>query len=58
LILAEKQKKKSDKDEQKIKTESSKTNGQDEAKTVGDETLEIVATEEKELEVVEEKEAK
>jgi len=50
--------KKSDKDEQKIKTESSKTNGQDEAKTVGDETLEIVATEEKELEVVEEKEAK
>ena len=50
--------KKSDKDEQKIKTESSKTNGQDEAKTVDDETLEIVATEEKELEVVEEKEAK
>ncbi len=50
--------KKSDKDEQKIKTESSKTNGQNEAKTVGDETLEIVATEEKELEVVEEKEAK
>ena len=50
--------KKSDKDEQKIKTESSKIDGEDKTTAVVDETSEMVSTEEKKLELVEEKEDK
>ena len=50
--------KKSDIGEQKIKTESSKIDGEDKTIAVVDETREIVATEEKKLELVEGKEDK
>ena len=50
--------KKSDKGEQKIKTELSKIDGEDKTTAVVDETREIVALEEKKLELVEEKEDK
>ena len=50
--------KKSDKDAQKIKTESSKVDGEDKTAAVVDETREMVATEEKKLELAEEKEDK
>ena len=50
--------KKSDKGEQKIKTESSKIDGEDKTTAVVDETREIVATEENKSELVEEKEGK
>ena len=50
--------KKSDKGEQKIKTESSKIDGEDKTTAVVDETREMVATEEKKIELVEEKEDK
>tara|TARA_B100001146_G_scaffold198455_1_gene187922 strand:- start:422 stop:1258 length:837 start_codon:yes stop_codon:yes gene_type:complete len=50
--------KKSDKGEQKIKTESSKIDGEDKTAAIVDETREMVSTEEKKLELVEEKEDK
>jgi len=50
--------KKSDKGEQKINTESNKTDGEDKTTAVVDETREMVATEEKKLELVEGKEDK
>jgi len=50
--------KKSDKGEQKIKTESSKIDGEDKTTAVVDETREMVYTEENKLELVEEKEDK
>ena len=50
--------KKSDIGEQKIKTESSKIDGEDKTIAVVDETREMVSTEEKKLELVEEKEDK
>jgi len=50
--------KKPDEGEQKIKTESSKIDGEDKTTAVVDETREMVSTEEKELEPVEEKEDK
>ena len=50
--------KESDKGEQKIKTESSKIDGEDKTAAIVDETREMVSTEEKKLELVEEKEDK
>ena len=50
--------KKSDIGEQKIKTESSKIDGEDKTAAIVDETREMVSTEEKKLELVEEKEDK
>ena len=50
--------KKSDKGEQKIKTESSKIDREDKTAAIVDETREMVSTEEKKLELVEEKEDK
>jgi len=58
LNSGEEAEKKSDKGEQKIKTESSKIDGEDKTTAVVDETREIVATEEKKLELVEGKEDK
>ena len=50
--------KESDKGEQKIKTESSKIDGEDKTAAIVDETREMVSTEEKKLELVEGKEDK
>ncbi len=50
--------KESDIGEQKIKTESSKIDGEDKTAAIVDETREMVSTEEKKLELVEEKEDK